>query len=160
MDDAGAIAAIYNHYILHSVITFEEEVIDAAEMVKRMTEVQEKFPWFVWEAGGEILGYAYANTWKSRCAYRNSAEVTVYLRHDAGARGIGFALYSELLARLEAMGMHAVMGGIALPNAASVALHEKCGFQKVAEFIEVGYKFGQWINVGYWQRNFPHNKVE
>jgi L-amino acid N-acyltransferase YncA len=154
LDDAGAIAAIYNHYILHSIITFEEEAIGAVEMQKRMEEVLAKFPWIVWEEGGEVLGYAYASAWKSRCAYRNSAESTIYLRQDVGARGIGFALYSELLRRLEAIGLHAIIGGIALPNDASVRLHEKCGFKKVAEFVEVGHKFGNWINVGYWQRIF------
>ena len=153
--DAAALAAIYNYYIAETIVTFEEDTIDAAEMATRIAEVTAKFPWLVWEQGGKVLGYAYASTWKSRCAYRNSVESTVYLRQDMGGRGMGFPLYTELLRLLQAQGLHAAIGGIALPNPASVALHEKCGFQKVGEFIEVGHKFGQWINVGYWQLIFP-----
>lgn len=158
--DAVAIAEIYNHYILHTVVTFEEEAVDAAEMAGRIAEVTAKFPWIVYkDATGRLLGYAYASAWKSRCAYRNSVETTVYLHPDAAGRGIGSGLYDRLLEQLQQQGLHAAIGGIALPNAASVALHERCGFQKVGEFIEVGYKFGQWINVGYWQRIFGQEGV-
>jgi L-amino acid N-acyltransferase YncA len=158
--DALAIAEIYNHYILHTIITFEEEAIDAAEMANRITEVTVKFPWIVYKVEGRVLGYAYASAWKSRCAYRNSVETTVYLHPDAKGQGIGSALYNALLQRLEKQGLHAAIGGIALPNDASIALHEKCGFQKIGEFIEVGHKFGKWINVGYWQRMFPNTSPQ
>jgi L-amino acid N-acyltransferase YncA len=155
LQDAADLATIYNHYIAHTIITFEEEVIDSAEMAARLVEVTAKLPWIVWEEDGEVLGYAYASSWKSRCAYRHSVESTVYLRPGMGGRGIGYQLYMALLAQLQALGLHAAIGGIALPNVASVALHEKCGFQKIGEFIEVGHKFGNWINVGYWQYIFP-----
>ncbi|MEY3444179.1 MAG: hypothetical protein RLZZ519_2460, partial [Bacteroidota bacterium] len=148
--DAQAIADIYNYYILETIITFEEEAIDAAEIANRIAEVTSKFPWIVWEEEGRILGYAYARSWKSRCAYRNSVETTVYLVDGVAGRGLGKALYAALLERLADLGIHAAIGGIALPNAASVRLHEKCGFEKVAHFKEVGFKFGQWIDVGYW----------
>jgi L-amino acid N-acyltransferase YncA len=159
-EDAAALAEIYNYYISDTIVTFEEDVIDAAEMANRIAEVTAKFPWIVWEEGGEIVGYAYASGWKSRCAYRHSVETTVYLRQNAGGKGIGFQLYAELLELLQAQGLHAAIGGIALPNGASVALHEKCGFQKIGEFIEVGHKFGQWINVGYWQIIFAPSTAE
>lgn len=152
--DAAAIAEIYNHYILETIVTFEEDAIDAREIEARMTEVMAKFPWLVAEVDGAVLGYAYASTWKSRCAYRNSVETTVYLHPGAVGKGLGMPLYTALLDQLQAQGLHAAIGGIALPNAASVKLHEKCGFQKVGEFVEVGFKFGRWINVGYWQRIF------
>jgi L-amino acid N-acyltransferase YncA len=151
LEDAPAIADIYNHYILNTVITFEEDAIDAAEMQLRMQKVTTGFPWLVWEEDGKVLGYAYADSWKNRCAYRNSVESTVYLHPASTGKGIGKALYQELIARLRVQGAHVVVGGIALPNAASVALHEHCGFEKVAQFKQIGFKFGEWIDVGYWE---------
>ena len=99
-----------------------------------------------------MLGYAHASAWKGRYAYRHSAEASVYLAAGETRRGIGTKLYERLLSALAELGMHAVVGGISLPNDASVAFHEKLGFQKVAHFPEVGFKFDGWIDVGYWQR--------
>lgn len=151
-DDAGAIAAIYNHYVLNTIITFEEEAVTAVEMAERVAEVQRlNLPWFVWEEGGQVLGYAYASKWKSRCAYRYSVESSIYLAHDATGRGLGKKLYLALIAALRERGIHSIIGGIALPNPSSVGLNEKLGFQKIGHFKEVGWKFNQWIDVGYWE---------
>lgn len=154
--DAAAIAGIYNHYVAHTIITFEEEPVGASEMAQRLTEtLAAGLPWLVWaELDGRIHGYAYASKWKSRCSYRYSAEATVYLDQAATGRGLGTKLYAAVIAELRALKMHAVIGGVSLPNAASVALHEKFGFQKVAHFKETGFKFGQWIDVGYWELMF------
>ncbi len=153
--DAGAIASIYNHYIHNTVATFEEDELSTAQMAARMQSVQGAgYPWLVAERDGVIVGYAYASRWRERVAYRYSAESTVYLAPDTTGAGLGTLLYTELFERLKSMGAHAVMGGITLPNPASVALHEKLGMRKVAEFSEVGYKQGQWLDVGYWQRIF------
>ena len=151
--DAAAIAEIYNHYILHTIVTFEEEPVAASEIASRIEEVEaSKLPWIVALRDGRVVGYAYASKWKGRCAYRYSTEVTVYLHHEQGGRGIGSELYSALFPMLQERKLHAAMGGISLPNAASVALHEKFGMEKVAHFKEVGFKFGEWIDVGYWAR--------
>jgi phosphinothricin acetyltransferase len=151
--DAAAIAAVYNPYIRDTVITFEEEPVSNAEMSRRIEEVRSaSFPWLVAEQGGQVVGYAYARPWHSRSAYRYSAEIAVYLSVAHTGRGIGSKLYAELFPILQARGIHVVMGGIALPNEASVALHERFGLRKVAEFREVGFKFDRWIDVGYWQR--------
>lgn len=151
--DAEAIAAIYNHYVLETIVTFEEEPVAPQEMARRIAEVQAAgLPWLVAEEGGLIAGYAYATPWRSRFGYRFSVEVTVYTAPGQAGRGVGSRLYGELLPLLEAQGRHAAMGGIALPNDASIALHEKFGFRKVAHFREPGIKFGRWIDVGYWQR--------
>ena len=150
-EDAKAIADIYNYYILHTVVTFEESEVDAAEMESRILEITTKLPWLVYEEKGEVLGYAYATDWKSRCAYKHSAEITVYLNPSALQQGIGSQLYKELVRHLKELEMHAIIGGIALPNEGSVRLHEKFGFEKVAQFKEVGYKFNRWIDVGYWE---------
>jgi len=151
--DAEAVAVIYNHYVTATVVTFEEEPVSDADMAGRIAEVTAaSLPWLVAERGGEVLGYAYASSWKGRCAYRFSKEITVYLGQRHLRRGLGSRLYGELFSLLRERGVHAVIGGIALPNAGSVALHEKLGLEKVAQFKEVGFKFGQWIDVGYWQR--------
>lgn len=149
--DAEAIANIYNHYIENTIVTFEETPIDAHEMRKRIIAITEKLPWIVFEKDSLVVGYAYASEWKSRCAYKYSLETTVYLKHDESGRGVGSILYQELISRLKAMNYHALIGGISLPNEASVALHEKFGFEKIAQFKEVGNKFDQWIDVGYWE---------
>ena len=151
--DAEAVARIYNHYVTDTIVTFEEEPVLAPEMVTRISEAQAaSLPWLIAERNGEIVGYAHASKWKGRCAYRFSAEVTVYVDPVHPRRGFGSQLYVALLPMLEGLGVHAAMGGIALPNEASVALHEKFGFRKVAHFEQVGFKFGQWIDVGYWER--------
>jgi L-amino acid N-acyltransferase YncA len=154
--DADALAAIYNHYVRETIVTFEEEPITAAVMQTRVNAVRmAQLPWLVLEVAGTVAGYAYASKWRERVGYRFSVESTVYLRHDVGGRGYGTVLYDALLPALAARNVHAVMGGIALPNAASVALHEKIGMQKVAHFSEVGFKFGRWLDVGYWQMQLP-----
>ncbi len=150
--DAAALADIYNHYITDSIVTFEEVPIDAAEMVRRLADVRSAgLPWLLAEDEGRVVGYAYGAKWNKRQGYRFSAEVTVYLAKGASGKGIGSALYKELLGQLRALGFKSAIGGIALPNEASVALHEKFGFKKAAHYERIGIKFGQWLDVGYWQ---------
>ncbi len=151
-NDADSVARIYNHYILNTIITFEEQPVSAQEIAARISEVTSTaLPWLVAEDAGQIIGYAYASKWKGRCAYRFSVESTVYVDQCAIGKGYGTRLYERLFAALKAGGMHVVIGGIALPNPASIALHEKLGLRKVAHFNEVGFKFQNWIDVGYWQ---------
>lgn len=150
--DVLAVADIYNHYVLQTIVTFEEAPVTPDEMSRRIDEVTAaSLPWFVAERAGAIAGYAYASRWRARSAYRFSSEVTVYLAPEQGRRGIGSVLYAELLSALRGSGLHTAIGGIALPNDASVALHEKFGFKKVAHFEQTGFKFNRWIDVGYWQ---------
>jgi len=151
--DAEAVAAIYNHFVLRTIVTFEEEPVSPTEIARRMDDVREaSLPWLVAERAGAVVGYAYATAWRVRRGYRYSTEVTVYVAPAAGGLGIGSLLYADLIPALEERGIHTAMGGIALPNDASVALHEKFGFKKVAHFEQVGVKFDRWIDVGYWQR--------
>jgi len=152
--DGDALARIYNHYILHTVATFEEQALPGAQMAARVQKIQceEGLPWLVAERGGKLVGYAYATQWRQRSAYRWSTETAVYLEPDCCGRGTGTRLYEQLLGALRTRGMHLAIGGIALPNVPSVALHEKFGFEKVAQFREVGRKFERWIDVGYWQK--------
>lgn len=151
--DAAAIVAIYNHYVLTTTVTFEEQAVTMAQMAERIAQVQaDGLPWLVLEQNGEVLAYAYATKWRVRTAYRFSVESTVYVKDGITGKGIGSQLYQQLLAELKALGLHLVIGGITLPNEKSVALHEKFGFEKCGHFQQVGFKFEQWRDVGYWQK--------
>jgi phosphinothricin acetyltransferase len=149
--DAAAIVAIYNHYIKNTTVTFEESPLAPADMAQRIATVTADLPWLVLERDARVLGYAYASRFHTRSAYRFTVETTVYVAHDAHRSRVGTELYGTLLERLRAQKLHRALGVIALPNEASVALHEKLGFRKVGETEEVGWKFSRWINVGYWQ---------
>jgi L-amino acid N-acyltransferase YncA len=149
--DAAAIAGIYDHYVRYSVVTFEEAPVTAEQMAERMDAVIPRLPWLVGEAAGRIAGYAYAAPWKLRSAYRFTVETTIYLDTGSTGRGHGGTLYRALLQALRADGLHSAIGIIALPNPASVALHERLGFRQVGQLRDVGRKFDAWIDVGYWQ---------
>ncbi|MCA1247450.1 arsinothricin resistance N-acetyltransferase ArsN1 family B [Massilia sp. MS-15] len=150
--DAASICAIYNLYVATTTITFEEEAVGEQDMAQRIAEVgAASLPWLVLEIDGAVRGYAYATKWRARSAYRHSVESTVYLDQQAAGHGFGRVLYGALLDELRKRELHLVIGGIALPNEASIGLHEALGFSKVAHFSEVGRKFGQWLDVGYWE---------
>ena len=149
--DAEAICAIYNHHVRETIVTFEEVDISAEEMRGRIASITANLPWLIAEEAGEVAGYAYAGRFFDRTGYRYCALSTIYLHDHVQRRGIGYSLYAELLRRLREKSMHSAVGIIALPNPASIAVHEKCGFKKVGHIPEAGFKFGRWIDVGYWQ---------
>lgn len=149
--DAEAICGIYNHHVRNTIVTFEETDVSAEEMRGRIASVTTTLPWLIAEENGELTGYAYAAKFIDRSAYRFSVVSTIYVHEKAQRRMIGTNLYHALLDWLRARSFHTAMGVIALPNPASVALHESCGFRKVGHLVEAGFKFGRWIDVGYWQ---------
>ena len=149
--DAQQISDIYNYYVLNTSVTFEEEAVSIETMRERIVEIIKTHPWFVYEKDNTIIGYAYASGWKTRCAYKYSVETTIYLQHGFSANGIGTELYKALLEQLKKTNFHAIIGGIALPNDGCIALHKKLGFEKIAHFKEVGFKFNKWIDVTYWE---------
>ena len=154
LDDAPAVAAIYAPYCLDSRISFEEAAPSAEEMARRISgERPGLYPWLVAEADGAVLGYAASGAFRTRPAYRWSVETGLYLASEAKGRGIGRALLTSLLELLKGQGFVTAIGAIALPNAASVALHEKLGFEKVGAYRGTGFKHGQWLDVGLWQRD-------
>ena len=150
-DDAAQICDIYNHYVRNTAITFEQQPISVPEMQTRIESYASTYAWLVAEREGQLLGYAYATRWRTRVAYDHTVESTVYVADAARGSGVGRPLYMALLDALRKKSIHTVVGCIALPNPGSVALHEKCGFEKVAHFAEVGRKFDQWVDVGFWQ---------
>ena len=150
--DAPAVAAIYRPYVTDSLVSFELEPPDHLAMADRMAKILGRLPWLVCEQDGAIVGYAYASKYRERAAYQWSVETTVYLRQDWHRRGIGRALYSELFGLLVQQGYYTAYAGIALPNAASVGLHESFGFEPVGVYRNAGFKFGAWHDVGWWQK--------
>ena len=151
--DAAAIAAIYRPYVEQSRISFEEQSPDAAEMERRIRgDVPGYHPWLVAEERGRLLGFASSAPFRRRPAYRWTVETGIYVAEDATGRGIGRLLLSRLLGVLEAQGYAAAIGAIALPNEASVALHERLGFSHTGTYRQVGFKMGEWLDVGLWQR--------
>ncbi len=152
LTDAQRIVEIYNPYILNTIITFEEKPIDVGEMERRIGHVLEQgLPWIVDESEGVVIGYAYASAWRTRAAYRYTVESTIYLDRNFKGKGHGRLLYTALLDSLKQNGIHTAIAGISLPNEESIGLHENLGFRKVAGFREVGFKFGKWVDVGFWQ---------
>lgn len=156
LEDAQGICDIYNHYVEKSISTFETEPITAEAMTERIEQVifGYKLPWFVYAVDEKILGYSYATKWKPRVAYSKTVETSIYIHPNHIGRGIGRQLYSATVEWLKELEFHSLLGGIALPNDASIELHEKLGFQKVGQLKEVGYKFDKWIDVGYWELVF------
>ena len=152
--DAQAVCAIYNHFILQSTVTFEETAITPDDMAARIGAGSGRLPFLLAELDGAVAGYAYAAPWKTRSAYRHTVESSVYVAPGFAGLGLGSRLYQALLQDLRERDVHAVLAGIVLPNSASIGLHEAFGFAKVGQMREVGRKFGQWVDVGYWQLIF------
>ena len=152
-DDVTAIADIYNHYVLASTVTFEESVLGEAEMAGRVRDVSDAgLPWLVAVQARRVVGYAYATPWRGRSAYRYSVEVSGYVDPGFQRAGAGSQLYRALIYELVVLGKHSAIAVITLPNPASAAFHEKLGFAKMAHLKQIGFKFGRWLDVGYWQR--------
>lgn len=151
-DDARAIRDVYAPYVEETPIPFEYEPPSADEMARRVESTTETHPWLVCASGDELLGYAYASRFSARTAYRWTVEVSAYVESDHRGLGVGRALYESLLAVLPRQGFVEAYAGIALPNGASVGLHESVGFAHHTTYPEVGYKFGEWHDVGWWRR--------
>lgn len=150
-DDAGQIQAIYAPYC-STPISFELEAPTVEEMARRIDKLRSEYPWLVCETGAEILGYAYASRHRERAAYQWSVDVSVYLNAGQHRRGLGRALYTALFGVLALQGYVNAYAGVALPNAASVGLHESVGFALVGVYRQVGYKCGAWHDVAWYHR--------
>lgn len=159
--DAAAIAAIYAPFCTTTRISFEEVAPDRDEMARRIAgERAGAYPWLVAEEDGAVAGYCTSGPLRVRPAYRWSCETGIYLAPGASGRGTGRALLGRMLGLLEGQGFVTVIGAIALPNLASVALHQALGFDRVGTYRGVGFKFGEWVDVGLWQRDLaPRTSV-
>jgi phosphinothricin acetyltransferase len=152
IDDAERIAEIYAPAVLERVTSFELVAPAAEEMGARLTRVMARYPWLVCELDGTVVGYAYASTHNERAAYRWSVDVAVYVGNELQRRGVGTALYASLFEVLALQNIRNVYAGITLPNAASEGMHGRAGFRLVGTYHHVGYKFGAWHDVAWFER--------
>jgi phosphinothricin acetyltransferase len=152
-DDLADVRDIVNYFIENTVINFRTEPQSLDEWRDNWMRRHSRFPWLV-ATDDRVVGVAYAAPWNDRAAYQWTVEVTVYVDPSSQRRGVGDALYTELLARLRSQGFHSAVAVIALPNEPSVRLHERHGFIRAGRLIEAGYKLGAWHDVGFWQRTF------
>lgn len=148
--DAARVAAVYRPGVEHSAASFEEVAPGPDDMARRIDTTLATHPWIVMDVAGTVAGYAYAGPHHPRAGYRWSVNTSVYVDDAQHGRGIGRALYTSLFAILRAQGFLNAYAGIAVPNAASVGLHESMGFQLVGVYKGVGYKLGAWRDVGWW----------
>ena len=152
--DAEAIAAIYAPIVSETAISFEWTPPTVEEFGERIAKTLTKYPWLVaTDEADQIAGYAFAGSHKEPTSYQWSVNTSIYIRADSRGRGIGKALYTELFRHLVALGYHRAFAGVALPNPTSIALHESVGFKLVGIYKNVGFKFGVWRDVSWWQRD-------
>ena len=149
--DAEAILNIYAPYVQHTSITFEQDVPSIKEFENRITDYLKSWPWLVCEINGKLAGYAYASRYRERVCYQWSVECSVYIDDDYQNAGIANALYECLMIILTYQGFVNVYAVINLPNPKSVSFHERFGFKWFATYEHVGFKLGEWKNVGWWQ---------
>ncbi|MFL1012771.1 GNAT family N-acetyltransferase [Flavisericum labens] len=150
-NDVRALLEIYNYYVKHSVVTFDDKPLSLKIFEEKINHVLAEYPVLVFEDNNEILGYAYGSKFRPKPAYKNTVETTVYVKHNAHRKQIGSKLYAELLQLLKQQKFHVALGVLTLPNHASIKLHQRFNFTQVAHFNEVGYKFGKWLDVGVFQ---------
>jgi L-amino acid N-acyltransferase YncA len=152
-DDADAIAAIYSPVVANTTISFELVPPSAGEMRQRIVSTLQRLPWLVSvDAHGDVEGYVYASRHRDRPAYQWSVDTSAYVREGSRGKGVGSRLYERLFTELAALGYFHAFAGIALPNAASVGLHEALGFEAIGVYRSVGFKMGAWRDVGWWQK--------
>lgn len=149
--DVGPACRLTNYYIEHTAVHFGYRAQTEAEFETIWHGARQMYPWIAAETDGVLAGYAKAGQWRTREAYNPTAEVTVYVDRVFHRRGVGRALYRELLDRLRHAGFHTAVGGITMPNEGSVRLHEAMGFRHVGTFREVGRKFDQWHDTAWYQ---------
>jgi len=150
--DVEAMQRLYAPYVASTATTFKIEIPSVADFAERVREVITSHPWWVFEAESRVVGYAYGSKHRARAAYQWTSEVSVYVSPEVQGRGVGRLLYRRLFDALADRGYRQALGGITLPNPASVALHESVGFEPVGIYRNIGFKFGRWHDVGWWQK--------
>jgi phosphinothricin acetyltransferase len=150
-EDVAGILAISNRAAQHTAANFAVMPESLESWEASFRDTSERYPWFVAGDGAVVTGFAKASPWKGRCAYEFTAEITVYVHPDHHRLGLGRALYTRLFDTMKRQGYQTLIGGITLPNEASVRLHESFGMERCGVFSRVGWKFDRWHDVGYWQ---------
>lgn len=150
--DLPGCAAIYAHAVETSTATFDTAAPSEQLWKERLARSHPLDLFLVAVDGDQVLGFAYSSAWKERAAYDRTRETTIYLADSARGQGVGRELYAELIDRLRAGGCHSVVGVLAVPNIASEKLHASLGYVEVGRLREVGHKFGEWVDISFWQR--------
>jgi len=157
--DTQAILDIYTPFIKDSPATFETEIPSLPDFQARIDQIQLNMPWIIAEVDGKIIGYAYSNDHRKRDCYRWTKELSVYLLPEAKGQGIAVKLYDELINQLQDLGINTVLAGITLSQEQSIKFHDKYGFKKIGVYRSVGFKNGQWHDVGWWELNIGNDKT-
>ena len=150
INDAGALSDIYKYYVDNFSYSFEYSAPSAEEFAKRIADISEKFPYFVCEDNGEIVGFAYANKFKERKAYQWVCETSIYIKNGCIQKGVGKLLYEKLLTALKQQGFVKSYAILGCPNEGSEIFHQKMGFSFVATLPNIGYKHGSWHDIKYY----------
>lgn len=150
--DIAGVLEVYRPYIEETSISFEYEVPTLEEFTQRVANITQQYPWLVYEEGGKVIGYAYGMTHRTRTAYQWSVEVAIYVAKDHRSKGVGKQLYEKLFALLREQGYKTAFAGMTIPNEKSEALHLSCGFEEIGVFKNIGYKFGEWHSVKWFQK--------
>lgn len=158
-EDVVEIREIYRYYVEKTTVSFEYELPTDAEWLDRIRNIHSEYPWLVMEFKQKIVGYAYASKHRSRKAYNWSVESAVYIDQKYHGLGLGKVLYSALFDILRLQGYRNVYAGITLPNFKSVRLHESMGFSDVGVFRKIGYKFGAWLDTGWFHLNLSDSDI-
>ena len=149
---AGRICDIYNYYVENTAVSFETDAVCIKDMEQRIQDfISGGYPYFVYEINNIVVGYCYLHAWSGHCAYRTSVEISIYIDKDYLNKQIGSVMMDHLLNKIDLSRFHTIIAGIALPNEASIALHEKYGFKNISHFKEIGNKFAEWRDLGHWQ---------
>lgn len=152
LNDAQELVDIYSYYVLNTTITFEYETPSMNEFTQRIQKITQKYPYLVATLDDEIIGYAYATSYKERAAYDWSVETTVYVKNDKHGLGVGKKLYTYLEQALKEKNIVNMLACITYPNPKSIDFHTKFGFEKVGHFPKVGYKFNEWRDIVWMQK--------
>jgi len=150
--DAEAIINIYRYYVESTAVSFEEKVPTLTQMIERIESTTKHYPWLVYLQDEQITGYAYASKFRSRSAYRWTAEVTIYVADKVKRSGSASKLYTALLDSLVEQNFKSAIAVVTEPNPESEKFHQKMGFRKIGTFTSIGYKLNQWHDTGWWQK--------
>jgi len=150
--DLPQIVDIINYYVKNDACIFQIEPYTYQEFENKFKDILSTYPIFVSELDNKIVGFAYGSKWRDKPAYAQSVETTIYIHHKFNHQGLGEPLYQRLLDSLNERKFHLLVAGMTLPNNGSKKLHEKLGFEYVGKFKHAGMKFGQWHDVGFWQK--------
>lgn len=152
IQDAARICEIYNYYVLHTTVTFDTEIFTLEMMENKIRSVLDGgYDYWVYEQDGKIVGFCHLNQWKPRNGYRFTAEISIYVDRDYLCHGIGKGMMEYLITHVDRQRIHTILSCISLPNTPSVRVHERFGFRQAALYKQIGFKLGEWRDVGYWQ---------